>query len=69
MMSTSQLIGGVSAKDPDNMLVNIMCKKYLELEAKLVETKDPKEIDFIEKRKEIYQHMYDRLVIYGQRVD
>ena len=28
MMSTAQLIGGVSAKDPDNMLIDVMDRKY-----------------------------------------
>ena len=35
MMSTSKLIGGISAKDPDNMLQNLMIRKQVELEAYL----------------------------------
>ena len=33
MMSTSQLIGGVSGKDPDSMFLNLMYKKYMLVDA------------------------------------
>ena len=35
MMSAAKLIGGISAKDPDNMLQNLMIRKSIELEAEL----------------------------------
>ena len=31
MMSVAKLIGGISAKDPDNMLQNLMIRKSIEL--------------------------------------
>ena len=40
MMSTSKLIGGISAKDPDNMLQNLMIRKQVELEAYLKDNKN-----------------------------
>lgn len=42
-MSTSQLIGGVSAKDPNNFLIQVMHKKYMEAAMKAQRTSDPAE--------------------------
>ena len=40
MMATSQVIGGVSGKDPTNFLMQVMYKKYLLAQAEAVDEID-----------------------------
>jgi hypothetical protein len=69
MMSTLQLHGGVSAKDPDNLLLNVILRKQLATDSLLFEASSAEEKKRLARQADIYQNFFSRLTAYGVRVD